>query len=352
MKKHRVLGIMSGSSLDGLDLAYCEFEKNAQKWHFAINDAITFPYNSDWKERLWNALRLSGHDLIKLDFEYGRHIGKLSKEFIKEKKINIDFISSHGHTIFHKPTEGITFQLGNGASIAAESETTTVCNFRTLDVALKGQGAPLVAIGDMLLFSEYDCCLNLGGFANISYEYYNKRIAFDICPVNFVLNYISQLSGFDYDKDGNIGRSGQINITLLDNLNSLSYYAAKQPKSLGREWVEKEIFPLINNCSLSVEEKIRTFYEHIVFQIDKSIKGYSRRKILVTGGGTHNLFLMDLLKQKSKHNYIIPDKKLVDYKEALIFGFLGVLKIRNQYNCIATVTGANHDSIGGIIFKI
>ena len=261
-----------------------------------------------------------------------------------------DIISSHGHTIFHQPDKAFTFQLGSGATIASTTNITTISDFRTLDVALGGQGAPLVPIGDKLLFHEYDYCLNLGGFANISFDVNNLRIAFDICPVNLVLNDLASQKNRSFDKDGEIGASGKINPSLLNSLNSLDYYSQKWPKSLGREWVEKNIYSLFTDPVLSIEDRAATFYEHVAYQLSE-VLGFSGR-ILLTGGGAKNKFLVKKLMEKTPCQIVKPENQLIDFKEALIFAFLGVLRFNGQINCLSSVTGADIDNIGGVIHPI
>ncbi len=351
MKKFCVVGIMSGTSLDGLDIAYCEFWKAQDCWQYKIVNAETNHYTQEILDKISNAHVLTGIELIKLDYEYGSYIGKSVKSFIQKYKLKVDFISSHGHTVFHNPTERFTLQIGNGAFITAETGLQSISNFRLLDVALNGQGAPLVPSGEIHLFSQYDYCLNLGGFANISYTHYKKRIAYDICPVNYVINHYSRKLGFDYDKDGGLASKGIVNKPLLEKLNKLEYYQLAYPKSLGREWVEKYVFSMLEDTKLSVEDKLRTFYEHIVRQLSICFTG-SDKKVLVTGGGAHNAFLITLLKKKVSHRIIIPEPELVDYKEAMIFAFLGLLHQRGEKNCLASVTGAKHDNMGGVSFVI
>ncbi len=343
---------MSGSSLDGLDIALCEFDKSDDSWKSKICNAITVPYSEEWKNRLWDAFHLSGYELAKLDMDYGHYIGQQIKDFIRSHKNKIDFISSHGHTIFHNPNERVTLQIGNAAAIAATTCITTISNFRELDVALKGQGAPLVPVGDMQLFNEYDYCLNLGGFANVSYDWYRKRVAYDICPVNFIINNLSKQLGFEYDEDGKEAVKGKLNDKLYKSLNQLQYYKQMAPKSLGREWVEAEFLPVLDKFQCSINDKLRTIYEHIAFQLSKSFTGAISKKIFITGGGAHNKFLIQLFKKHTNHKLIIPDKLMIDYKEAFVYAFLGVLRIREENNCLSSVTGATHDSIGGIVFKI
>lgn len=352
LKNYRILGIMSGTSLDGLDIALCEFAKNGDGWQSSICKANTIKYSEEWIEKLRNAHLLNGYELIKLDFDFGAFIGEKVHNFCQDLKQKPSYVSSHGHTIFHMPSEGVTLQIGNGASIAAKSGLPVVCNFRTLDVALGGQGAPLVPIGDALLFSDYDFCLNLGGFANISYNWYRKRVAYDVCAVNFIINFLVKPLGLEFDDEGKEARKGNLDMTLLKKLNSLEFYSKPAPKSLGREWVEKEIIPVLDASPLSLHDKLRTVYEHIAIQLSHVFTGSAPKKVLVTGGGAYNKFLIELFRKHSNFKIIIPDKEIIEYKEALIFAFLGLLRIREDNNCLSSVTGAIHDCAGGVIYKI
>ena len=352
-EKYYVLGIMSGTSLDGLDLALCYFEKVKSNWKFDIIDAKTIPYNLYWKETLSKAHILKTLDFFKLHNNYGIFIGEEINSFLKTGDYHVNFIASHGHTIFHQPAERLTFQLGSGASVAATTKITTISDFRTLDVALGGNGAPLVPMGDEWLFGEYYFCLNLGGFANISFKENKVRKAYDICPVNIIINYLAAKLGAELDRDGIMGRNGKVNQDLLEELNNLKFYKQKPPKSLGREWFEFEFLAVLNKMEIAETDKLRTVYEHIAIQIYNSVIENEGNSLFITGGGAHNLFLIELIKKYLRNiNIIIPDKKIVDYKEALIFAFLGVLRIRNEHNCLASVTGASANSAGGIINKI
>lgn len=339
---------MSGTSLDGLDIAAVEFSFQNQKWDFEIIRAETVSYTKNWTDKLLTAHTLSGEKLIELHAEFGKFTGQRINEFIKRTGFTPELIASHGHTVFHQPEKHFTFQVGNGAAIAAETKITTVADFRTGDVALGGQGAPLVPIGDKLLFSEYDFCLNLGGFANVSFEKNNQRIAYDNCPVNFVLNYFAEKQGLAFDKNGELGKKGKIDTELLENLNKLNYYALKPPKSLGREWVENEFFKVLDASAFPDADKMRTVYEHIAIQLSK-ISSKSG-KLLITGGGAFNTFLIDRIKFHSSLNVVLPNSEIINYKEALIFAFLGVLRIQNKTNCLSSVTGATKDSSVGVVF--
>lgn len=344
------IGVMSGTSLDGIDLVYVCFKNNDDK-NFKIIHTETIQYSKEWKQLLQNAIFSDKDALQQLDVTYGQFLGGILNNFISNNKIvKIDFIASHGHTILHQPQKGITLQIGSGQEIAKITKQKVVCDFRTQDVKLGGQGAPLVPIGDELLFSEYDFCLNLGGFSNVSYSKDNIRIAFDICPVNIVLNFYANKLGLEYDASGKIASEGKINETLLKKLNALTFYQQKPPKSLGLEWVQKNIFPLIDELETNIPSILRTFVAHIALQISKVI--YKNDKVLITGGGVFNTFLMDEIRQYSKSQISVPAKELIDYKEALIFAFLGLLKVNNKINCLQSVTGASKDHSSGVLFYL
>ena len=353
MNSYQVIGLMSGTSLDGLDIAFCLFNETNGKWSFKIKEAETIKYDKKWREKLSGAENKTAFEIALLNSEYGHYTGSQVNRFIKKNKIKADFVSSHGHTVFHQPDKKITFQIGSGAAIAAECKLPIVCDFRCLDVALGGQGAPLVPIGDKLLFSGYDYCLNLGGFANISFEHKNQRTAFDICPVNIVINDLCKKLGKEFDNKGIIARKGKINRTLLSELNKLNFYHQKKnhPKSLGKEWVVKHFYPLLNKYKLSIQDKLRTVYEHIAEQTARSTFKSQKSKILTTGGGVYNTFLIERIEALTNHKIIIPEKKIVEFKEALIFAFLGVLRMRNEVNCLKSVTGAAQDNIGGSVYS-
>jgi len=349
MNKYTTIGLMSGTSLDGLDLAYCTFVLKDKQWTFEIVYGETVPYSHNWKNRLQNAPNISADELTKLDLEYGKYLGEQTALFIKKHQLKPDLVASHGHTVFHKPEEGFTLQIGNGAALRSHINCPLVFDFRTQDVELGGQGAPLVPIGDQLLFSEFDACINIGGFANISTEKEKKRLAWDICPANIMMNPIAEKLGNNYDNNGDWAREGKINHLLLEELNKLVFYKEKAPKSLGKEWVEKIITPIINRYSISEKDLLRTLLEHISEQIARDLEDIEG-KVLFTGGGVFNQFLMEQIQSKTKNKIIIPSKIDIDFKEALIFAFMGILRLRNEVNVFASVTGAtkNH-STGKVI---
>jgi len=352
MKKdfYRVVGVMSGTSLDGVDLVLCEFLREAGgHWTFTIQCAETIEYPESWQSLLAGAIKLPREGLSQLDREYTQYLGKIIKEYLQRNGINnIDAVCSHGHTVYHQPAAGVTYQMGNLPFIAKEIGFPVVCDFRVQDVALGGQGAPLVPIGDRLLFSEYDYCLNLGGFANISFESNGNRIAYDICPVNVVLNHLSHKVGKNYDDGGSLAASGALHEKLLRQLNELDYYSLSPPKSLGMEWVNASILPILETAMVDVPIMLRTYTEHIAQQLAREVS--EPKKVLVTGGGAYNRFLLERVRQLSKADWIIPEPFLIEFKEALIFGLLGILKLRDEVNCLASVTGASRDHSSGCYF--
>lgn len=344
-KDYHIIGLMSGTSLDGVDIVKCVFNKGT-KTKFILEKSKTFKYSNYWRKKLEN-LHLKGkNEIHACNIEYGEFLGKLCNEFISKNNLKTDYISSHGHTIFHQPENRYTLQIGCGNKIAEITNITTINNFRERDVLLNGNGAPLVPIGDLHLFSEYKYCLNLGGFANISIK--SKLIkAFDICPVNIVLNYLSSKAGLIYDKNGDLSSEGKLNPHLLNRLNMLDFYRKKPPKSLSREWVEKEIFPILNSIKAPIKDQLNTVCEHLAIQISKSLKDKS---VLITGGGAHNTYLIDRLRHYSNSRIIIPSNEIIDFKEAIIFAYLGILRIENINNCLSSVTGAKYDNCGGDIY--
>ena len=353
MFKHNynVIGVMSGTSLDGVDLAHINFEIKNGKWSYEIFECDTISYSNEMILKLKNGIHFSSIELSELNIEYTNLLGNIISEFIAKNNIsNIDAVCSHGHTILHQPENGFTLQIGNLPEIAKITNQKMVCNFRVQDVLLGGQGAPLVPIGDKILFSEFDYCLNLGGFSNISFEENNERIAFDISPVNTVLNFYANTFGLEYDDKGKISESGNVNLELLDELNKLEFYQKSYPKSLGFEFVQEIILPILENYPISVEDKMGTFTEHIAFQIGEILKTKTG-KLLISGGGVYNEFLIERIKKYLPSiEVIIPDEKTIQYKEALIFALLGVLKLRNEINVLASVTGAKQNHSSGEVF--
>ena len=398
---YRAIGLMSGSSLDGMDIAFVEFQESGGKWSYEMLKADCYAYDDEWIQRLKNATTLSALEYQLLHVEYGHLTGKLVNRFIDENKLNyqVALIASHGHTTFHLPLKKMTAQLGDGAAIAAETGLPVVTDLRALDVAFGGQGAPIVPIGEKMLWSEYDYFLNIGGIANISArphpnplqkerasETLNEErsiqyagsskspspkgeeglgdevyIAFDICPANRVLNMLANDSGKNYDNGGEMAASGSINSVLLDKLNQLDYYKLPFPKSLANDFGTDVVYPMIRDSGCGMQDALRTYVEHIAVQIKNAITnlihGSGLRtpdsRLMTTGGGTFNKFLISRITDGFKEldiEVIIPDANLVNYKEALIMAFIGVLRWRQENNVLSSVTGAARDSIGGALW--
>ena len=342
---------MSGTSLDGIDLCLVEFKPLKNRWNYSILATETHKYSFEWENELKNIESKSAVNLVELNFRYGKHLGTVASKFLSKYNQNTDLIASHGHTIFHRIEKGFTYQLGHGASIAAESGTTCVSDFRSLDVALGGQGAPLVPFGDEKLFDSYDACVNLGGIANISFKNDDERIAFDVCACNMPLNYfMNKFRHVDFDKDGDFSSRGDL-ITELDHeLNELDFFKTSGPKSLGKEWVFEKIIPLLEKRKEALSDVLFTFTKHCAFQIAKSLKTNNICKnILFTGGGSKNKFLIKLLKEEGLE-FEIPDETIIDFKEALIFAFLGLNRFLGKINTLKSVTGAARNSCGGNIY--
>jgi anhydro-N-acetylmuramic acid kinase len=350
---YNVIGVMSGTSLDGVDLAHIQFNKIGDNWTFKILESETIPYSNKWLDILKTAVGFTKVELKNTNKEYTKHLASVISGFIGKNKIkNLDAVCSHGHTILHQPQKGITLQIGNLPEISILTNQVVVCDFRIQDVLLGGQGAPLVPIGDKILFPEYDYCMNLGGFSNVSFEENGLRIAFDISPVNTVLNSYANQLGLDYDDKGSISRSGKINQNLLEELNKLNYYQRNYPKSLGFEFVKETVLPLIDSFEMNIEDKLRTFTEHTAIQIALALPN-KKGSLFTTGGGAYNTFFMERIQDHLPEiKIIIPSIKILEFKEALIFALLGILKLRGESNVLSSVTGANTDHSSGVIYTL
>lgn len=349
---HKTIGLMSGTSMDGLDIAFCVFEKGENdKWKWEIRKAETRRYPSEMLAKLKEAVRLSSLDLHLIDVELGRWIGNTVKEFIDHYALDVDFIASHGHTVFHLPEKQLTLQIGNPNFIHAISQLPVISDFRSLDIAKGGQGAPLVPVGDALLFSEYEFCINLGGIANLSFQKSEKeRVAYDICVCNILLNTLANHRKLEYDDKGLLAKSGQIIDSLLAEWNSFPFLAQEYPKSLGIEMIEPAILAKIDHAQYALEDMLATAIEHISFQISRALVSAKKEgTVLLTGGGAFNDFLIEKIQAKlpQSMNLIVADEQLVNYKEALIFAFLGVLNTNKEFNTWSSVTGAQSNSVSG-----
>lgn len=357
---YRAIGIMSGSSLDGLDIAFVEFQENAGTWTYEIKQAVCYPYSSEWIEKFKRVSTQTASDYLLLHSEFGHYIGHRVNEFIEENGLHyqVALVSSHGHTSFHLPQNKMTAQLGDGSAIAAITGLPVVSDLRAMDVAFGGQGAPIVPIGERKLLGVYNLFLNLGGIANISFNA-EPYLAFDVCPANRILNMLSNEVGREYDANGDMAKSGTVDLALLNRLNDLDYYKQPSPKSLSNEFGTEVIYPMVQDGSKNVEDGLRTYVEHIVVQVSKAISQHrsllvkENCRLLATGGGVFNSFLTGRLRDelaRMKVELVATEEKLVKYKEAMIMAFIGVLRWRQEYNIYSSVTGAERDSINGALW--
>ena len=339
---------MSGTSLDGLDLTAVKFYHTAGKLSFEILKADTIAYTDALRSELEQVINWEKEAIKDLDRRFGLFIGKYVASFCQNVLGKVDFVASHGHTVFHQPDEGITLQIGDGQSISKACGLPVINNFRQLDVSLGGQGAPLVPVGDRDLFGEYDFCLNLGGIANLSFEHNGARIAYDICPFNMALNELALLSGQPFDEGGRLASEGRVDLTLLEQLNAIPYLEEAGPKSLGFEDYRKYWQPILHSSKISTTDKLRSFVEHAATRIANIFdQGSNEASVFITGGGAFNTYFLSRLAQLSSARLVMPEAQIVNYKEALVFAYLGLLRHQGLPNCLASVTGARADSSGG-----
>mgnify|MGYP000963239071 CR=1 FL=1 len=353
---YNLIGLMSGTSLDGLDICNVTFSRINNNWTHEIIHCRTITYPKNIFNKLKKSFSLSGIELLFLDKELGDFFGNSVNDFIeyyKIEKATIDAIASHGHTIFHQPDKGLTVQIGCGTSINAITGIKTINDFRKKDVVFGGQGAPLVPIGDQLLFAQFaDSFLNIGGFANFSkLKNDNSITAFDICPANIVINHFTREIGQEFDRDGKIASSNEIDYSLLEKLNNIPIYKDTRPSSLGLEWVENHFYTVLNSTNTSTETNIATITEHIAIQIANRLNASESKNVFITGGGAKNLFLIERIKTHFNGTVTIPSEQTIDFKEALIFAFLGVLFLENIPNCLPSVTGARKSVVGGVLHQ-
>lgn len=357
---YKAIGLMSGSSLDGLDIAYTHYQQTGGAWSYDVVHAGCYGYTDAWKEKLAGATTLSALDYCLLHTAFGHYLAEQVNSFIEAYSLQhkVDLVSSHGHTSFHHPLQRMTAQLGDGAALAAGTGLPVVSDLRAMDIALGGQGAPIVPIGEKLLLSQYEWLLNLGGIANLSARRGDEYIAFDVCPANRVLNMLAGTVGKEYDEGGRMAAAGQVHEALLQELDALDYYALPHPKSLDNGFGTDTVYPMVSKRNLSVEDALRTYAAHICAQIVRAVRAVQPepaggQRLLVTGGGALNDFLVQELQQALESvgvELVIPDKNLIQYKEAVIMGLIGVLRWREEPNVLSSVTGARYNSIGGALW--
>lgn len=350
MQERRAIGLMSGTSCDGLDLVCASFERAERGWNFELVASEHLPYPTLLKAELQTLHLESPVEILNMHVRLGRLFSEATGDFIQKNRLEVEMICSHGHTVFHQPQAGFTLQIADPRIISRSTELPVYGDFRSQDIAFGGQGAPLVPIGDRLLFSDYDACLNLGGFANISFESNGRRMAYDICAVNTVLNELCQRLGVDFDEGGKLSAVGEVDEALLDQLNAREYFQQEPPKTLGREWLDEEIRPLVFDGD--TKNLLRTFTEHVAIQLGRNLKLCGAKSVLVTGGGAKNEFLMERIQHHFGRTIEGTTSELIDFKEALIFAFLGVLKQEGEINVLASVTGASRDHSSGQLYDL
>ncbi len=353
MKSYNLIGLMSGTSLDGLDIVFTRLShSDPGDWSYELSAAQTYKYPEDLAAKIREAMEVTSVNLLLLDKEIGSFYADCVNDFITKNKLDkstIDAVASHGQTIFHQPEKGLTVQIGCGSTLALKTGLKVINDYRTKDVIMGGQGAPLVPVGDFHLFrNQAESFLNIGGIANISFELNKQIIAFDICPGNLPLNKLANVKGMQYDKNGELARTGEINFFLLDMLNELEYYEEAPPKSLGVEWMERAFYPLLK-FDKDIENNLRTVIEHEAVQIAHVLNSHALQSVMISGGGALNLFLMERIKHYYKGEIVLPSREIIEFKEALIFAFLGALYLEDTANCLSSVTGASRDVVGGVL---
>ncbi len=345
---------MSGTSLDGLDIVHVQFNLQEENTSLHIKSNKTVPYNSELTDGLNRISALNLSEILQLDKKIGLFFAKEINSFVSDNQINkkdIEAIASHGQTILHQPENGFTYQIGCGSTLAYHTGIPVINDFRSLDVISGGQGAPLVPIGDFDLFGDQaEAYLNIGGFCNISFKRKEIITAFDICPGNLPLNYFAQKLNKAFDQNGELAESGNRNAALLDQLNSLPYYNLEYPKSLGTEWINSEFYPICTNKS-SPEDNLHTISIHIAEQIVNTLDEHQLKSVLITGGGAKNNFLIEQIRSRYSGDILIPDTKIIDFKEAIIFAYLGFKYLLNQANNVPSVTGAEQELCTGVYHK-
>ena len=352
---------MSGSSLDGIDLAYVKFTVNEEKIDYELLEAASVPFDERWMSRLQHLPNQNAETFVKTHVYFGHYLGEILNDFIKEFDLEPDFIASHGHTIFHDPQRRFTSQIGDGGAMAAITGQTVICDFRTLDIAIDGEGAPIAPAADRYLFNDYDLFMNLGGISNITCDANGKYVAFDISGANQILNVLANTIDLEFDKDGELASQGTVFQPILNTLSQNDYFKQPYPKSLANVWVREQIIPIFLSADCSLEDKLRTAVEHIALEIAVSLQDIFKKenfqkenyRLIATGGGAFNSFLIKIIQEKIQSLNVtieIPSPEIIEYKEAILMGLMGVLRLEERVNCFSSVTGAKRNTIGGAVY--
>jgi anhydro-N-acetylmuramic acid kinase len=358
-----ILGAMSGSSLDGLDLAVSQFDfsENGELRHWVLLEGTTIPFSESWRKRLSSLPDATAVELAVADADLGAWIGQAASSYLSQLKVSVDAIASHGHTVFHFPDRGLSLQIGSGAAIAAQTGITTVDDFRMQDVQSGGQGAPLAPLADQLLFPEYVLLLNLGGIANLSMRFGAKYIAFDSTGANQVLDALAKQLGIPFDDGGQQAAKGQLIPDLLKQALALPYHKQSYPKSLGNDWVQQQLLPLYKSAQGSIPDKLHTACRQIArciaADLAKAIEHEGlmpdQARMMVSGGGALNTFLVQCIREECEKicslAVELPSPAVIHYKEAVLMGLMGAMRLRHQANVLPSVTGARRAVCGGAV---
>jgi anhydro-N-acetylmuramic acid kinase len=347
-----ILGAMSGSSLDGLDLAICSFTDQSI---FTIHNSTTIELPLDLRTKLKNFSTLNAFQIADLDAYFALFSAHSIRDFTNNWIGGISLVVSHGHTLYHNPANAVSWQIGNGGIIAAVTGIDTLCDLRVQDVALGGQGAPLAALVDLNLFKDYTGLLNLGGIANITINQSNTVYSWDISPCNQVFNHLAQKEGKEFDKGGSIARSGKILMELIHKWQENTYFSQMPPKSMDNTWVKENYIKEIDKIDQPVKILMASFAEFVAIQLSKDLKSLDLNpgKILVTGGGAFNAHFISRLKvHLSPLNWVVEvaEESLINYKEAMLMAYMGHRYINKKTNTISTATGAEKDLISGALY--
>lgn len=357
---YNVIGVTSGTSLAGLDLVFVALTEVRGKWTYEIKAAERLAYTPEWEEKLGSAANLPARDYLLLNSEYGHYTGHAVKQFISQHQLDhqVHFITAHGHTVFHVPGQKMTAQLGDGAAIAAVTGLPVISDLRAMDVALGGKGAPILPIAEQLLFPDYRYRVNLGENATIAIQKDEQFLAFDICPCNYILDTLAETLGRAYDDEGKLAAGGVTDQPLLGALNGLAFYNEKYPRTLASKFGTGIVMPMIQQHQLSTQGKLNTYTHHIAAQIEKVVKDLlpqeedTSRSLLLTGGGTANTYLVKVIEEVLQPLNITVTTQNEPFRNALMIALLGALRWRQEPNALASVTGAEKDSVGGALWAI
>ncbi len=361
MPTHHIIGLMSGSSLDGLDIAHCQFtfdgrpQKGQIRWQ--ILDAETIAYPPEWQARLRKTTTMSPVELLETDADLGRWMGNQVRTFVAQRKLKIDLVASHGHTVFHFPEKGFSLQIGQGNHLAEKCGLPVIFDFRTADIAAGGQGAPLAPVVDEWLLTDYDFFLNLGGIANIACHTRDGFVGYDIIGTNQILDALAGKLNLAYDSGGQLARKGSLNPTLYNQLQKLDFLQQEPPKSLDNQWVRDNMTGPTLAFDDTIPNKMATIVELAAFEIAKEINRlipyakHPNHQLLITGGGAHNTYLIERIKHFAPSNLeiIIPTPQLINYKESLLIALLALLRQYGSPNSSPLVTGAGRNTVGGVL---